>query len=421
MRDIHCDIAVIGTDLIGLCCGYALRKLGLKVEIIAIDDLEPTWLAPWVQLPGRPKRIDWSQILPRAKDGVALAPLQLSNEKVRISLEPGERRALGGWLRECQASGQDPKLFKYFEKKSPPPPSRQSPSLSTPSSSPFARLIRSKRGGGLSWPRLDQGRASLEISHYPARALLSLAGISESSTLPTFVEDDLESFLFGHTNVPSATTFWPAIQTDIKEAHHCQSLADLRLKSGLGTLNHIEIQNHLRLKAQTYLFNLPNEQFAALTGERPRQSTSTEISTLWEFKIKQSQARCPHSGRMLHFGSDDLTLCYLDWSSGAGEISVQLLTHEHASFDDVSTFAQDIFGQPPTGQFRSRSSRLPTLSQLEEMPVATRFRNALYAGQALGPRYHLAAQCDVAEELLKAVSLYREAPLNLSTLPYVKD
>ena len=82
---------------------------------------------------------------------------------------------------------------------------------------------------------------------------------------------------------------------------------------------------------------------------------------------------------------------------------------------------QHIFFNAPVERVTPpRATELPTLSELAEVKVASRFRNALYTGHELGPRYHFAAQCSAAEEILSSISLYREAPLTLSALPSVK-
>ena len=91
MPKIQCDIAVIGSDVIGLCCGYALKKLGLSVEFVAIDESPRHWTAPWVGIHARKGKLDWAAILPRSETGRQLPPLQLSTSQARVTLEP--RRA----------------------------------------------------------------------------------------------------------------------------------------------------------------------------------------------------------------------------------------------------------------------------------------------------------------------------------------
>ena len=88
MPKIQCDIAVIGSDVIGLCCGYALKKLGLSVEFIAIDERPRHWTAPWVGVHARKGKLDWAAILPRSETGRELPPLQLSTNQARVTSSP---------------------------------------------------------------------------------------------------------------------------------------------------------------------------------------------------------------------------------------------------------------------------------------------------------------------------------------------
>ena len=107
MPKIQCDIAVIGNDVIGLCCGYALKKLGLSVEFVAIDESPRHWTAPWVGIHPRKGKLDWAAILPRSETGAQVPPLQLSTSQARLTLEPQERPHLAKWLRDTKTPGRD--------------------------------------------------------------------------------------------------------------------------------------------------------------------------------------------------------------------------------------------------------------------------------------------------------------------------
>ena len=289
MRDISCDIAVIGSDYVGLCCGYALRKLGLKVEFISIKDQPSSWLSPWVQLHGRPNRLDWRQILPKPSKSQSLSPLQLSCAQSRISLEPSERRHLAKWLQEVAGAGKqasDPRLLRYFELKSTPPPSRQTPTLTIPSSSGLARLLKSQRGGALSWPSGNAKQCSLDLSRYPGKALFNLAGLSETSEPPTFLEDDLESFLFGTAQEPLAGAIEESIRQELTQAIQCEGLNQLKVQSSFGSIKSIHIGSSAKIRAQTYLFNLPSSPYQSLTGETLSSDLSGPTSNLWNFTLK---------------------------------------------------------------------------------------------------------------------------------------
>ena len=423
MRDISCDIAVIGTDYVGLCCGYALRKLGLKVEFVSITDQPSSWLSPWVQLHGRPGKLDWSEILPKQSDSETLGPLQLSSAQSRISLEPHGRHYLAKWLNQQAELGSpkpDQKLLQYFELKSAPPPSRQGPKLTIPASSGFARLLKSQRGGGSSWPSGDRERCSLNLGRYPGKALFSLSGVCETSAPPTFLEDDLESFLFGILERPWAGALEASMSADLRDAIKCEALSLIKLRNSFGTLKGIEVGTTTRLTAQTYLFNVPSTAYSALTGEALSSNVGQTNSNFWRFRIKKSKVRCGPHGRALYADPEESSVCYVSWKSKGADIEVELLTTEDVAYQEVSSFGSDFFGASPEQEHTHQKTGLPTLAQLNQPKVATRFRNALYVGEDLAPRHHLAAQCDIAEELLKAISIYREAPLNLTTLPHLK-
>ncbi len=418
MREVQCDIAVIGNDSIGLCCGYALKKLGLKVEFIAIDDTPRHWLAPWVALHPRKGKLDWTAILPKPDPTMPLDPLQLCTSQSRLTLDPEERAHLADWLSATKAPSQDPKLLDYFKRKSPRPTSHQVPTLSQPASSKYARLFQASRGGSCQWPRLDAGRINLDFRAYPAKALLGLAGLSETSELPAFIEDDLESFLFGDFDRRfMANDLIRAIEMDLKQVATKTQLDGVTIASSLGAVTSVNLGSSVKIKAETYLFNCPREVYATLSGVSAGSEGMRPQSTIWTFKIDASGANWPKSGRALHSENDNSSVCYIQWQKIGKITQVELLTTEEADFTDVSQFAHGFFNASVKTEHISRSTGLPTLSEISEVKVATRWRNALYAGADLGPRYHFAAQCSVAEELLAAVSLYREAPLTLSTLP----
>ena len=423
MRDIQCDIAVIGTDYVGLCCGFALRKLGLKVEFISIEQVPSAWLAPWVHLHGRPGGLDWTDILPKASPDQSIAPLQLGYDPFRITLEPTERPFLSQWLETSGSHEQtppDPKLLKYFDRKSPSPPSRQRPALAAPAASGLVRYLRSQRGGALHWPRGDRERTALDLTRFPGKALFTLSGLCEASEMPSFLEDDVDSFLFGSTQTLSATALLEAIEHESKGFMSCERLDNLHIHSSFGAIKSIEVSKTTKLQADTYLFNLPMPSYKSLTGDPTVKDRAGASSTFWKLHLKKLEQHYQSSGRVLHMDTDESTACYLSWTSSNHEFELDLVTTEDVAYEDVALFIQRFFKVGQVSSHQETKRILPTLSQLEELRISTRYRNGLYVGEALAPLHHLGAQCDVAEQLLEAVSTYREAPLNLSTLPKLK-
>ena len=94
---------------------------------------------------------------------------------------------------------------------------------------------------------------------------------------------------------------------------------------------------------------------------------------------------------------DNSSVCYLQWHRAGKVTKVELLTTEDANLEDVSQFAT-YFSNAPVERQRPHRTQLSYqhLSELAEVKVASRFRNALYTGHKLGPRYHFAAQCSAA-------------------------
>ena len=421
MPKIQCDIAVIGSDIIGLCCGYALKKLGLSVEFIAIDESPRHWTAPWVGVHARKGKLDWAAILPRSETGTELPPLQLSTNQARLTLEPEERPHLAKWLRDTKTPGLDSKLCDYFSRKSPRPVSHQTPTLEQPSNSKVARIFKSQRGGHFSWSSLDTARTNFDFDGYPLKALLALAGLSESSGLPSFIEDDLESFLFGEIGPsPKSSQFINAIDTDLREQARRVRLEDLKVSSAFGMVSSLTLDSSTKLEAQTYLFNSSLKTYGSLSGDPIKAKSLESSSTFWTLELDAAESTWPNTGRALYSEEDNSSVCYLQWHRAGKVTKVELLTTEDANLEDVSQFARSFFNAPVERVNLPRVTDLPTLSELTEIKVASRFRNALYTGHELGPRYHFAAQCSVAEEILSSISLYREAPLTLSALPSVK-
>ena len=297
MPKIQCDIAVIGNDVIGLCCGYALKKLGLSVEFVAIDESPRHWTAPWVGIHPRKGKLDWAAILPRSETGAQLPPLQLSTSQARLSLEPQERAHLAKWLRDTKAPGQDAKLCDYFSRKSPRPISHQTPALEQPSNSKFARIFKSQRGGHFTWTPLDAARINLDFNAYPSKALLALAGLSESSSLPSFIEDDLESFLFGDTSQsPKSTHFISAMDSELKEEARHVRLEDLKVSSTFGTISSVTLDSSTKLEAQTYLFNSSLKTYGSLCGDPIKVKSLDSSSTLWTLELDASESTWPNAG-----------------------------------------------------------------------------------------------------------------------------
>ena len=155
-------------------------------------------------------------------------------------------------------------------------------------------------------------------------------------------------------------------------------------------------------------------------GDTVKVKSLALSSTLWTLELDASESTWPNAGRALYSEEDNSSVCYLQWHRAGKVTKVELLTTEDANLEDVSQFATYFSTRPVERMNPPRAIDLPTLSELAEVQVASRYRNALYTGHELGPRYHFAAQCSIAEEILSSISLYREAPLTLSALPSVK-
>ena len=183
MPKIQCDIAVIGSDVIGLCCGYALKKLGypsnlsLSVRVHAIGlHLGLAFILAKASLTGPQSYL--------SETGTQLPPLQLSTSQARLSLEPQERAHLAKCFGTQRHRDRMQNSAIISAAKVHAPSHTKHRTLEQPSNSKFARFFKSQRGGHFTWSFLDTARNNLDFKAYPSKALLALAGLSESSSLP---------------------------------------------------------------------------------------------------------------------------------------------------------------------------------------------------------------------------------------------
>ena len=72
--------------------------------------------------------------------------------------------------------------------------------------------------------------------------------------MPSFIEDDLESFLFGEIGQsPKSSQFINAIDTDLREEARRVRLEDLKVSSAFGMVSALTLDSSTKLEAQTYL------------------------------------------------------------------------------------------------------------------------------------------------------------------------
>ena len=424
MHEIHCDVAIIGTDVSGVLAGLALRKLGLNVQFVDVSDDSTQWLADWTQLHQRRNRLDWRALLPSGKANHVFAPLQLATPNIRIAARKDDQEYLPDWLERLMPNLNRPDIIKFLRLKSPRPPSPQTPTLALPSGNHFARIFKSQRGRGLNWPLIETTKLQMSPDDQPSQLLLRLLGVAQGSPIPTFSEDDLGTFFWGHDQQADVVRLLEHVASSMKEAQIKCAASDINLKFGFQKIRHIRIRDERKLSAETYLLNTSPDTLQRMfknIGPIVRSVESSSTLSWWRVQLIPSAPPPESSGRLFFTDSERDIAKYCAWRTSANALHVDLITEATETSAEALEWLRTLFPDARVNEMQEAHIQLADATQANQCHISTPYRNALHSGRLISPFHTLQAHADVAEELLKAVSLYREQPLNLSTLPHASS
>jgi len=258
----------------------------------------------------------------------------------------------------------------------------------------------------------------------PSQLLLRLLGIAQGSPIPTFSEDDLGTFFWGHDQQVDVVRLLEHVASSLNDAQIKCAVNDIDLKFGFKKIRHIQIRDERKLSAETYLLNTSPDTLQRMFKNITPIARSVESSNTlswWRVRLIPSTPPPESSGRLFFTDSERDTAKYCAWRTSADDLHVDLITQATETSAEALEWLHTLFPNARVNEMQDAHIQLADAAQANQCHISTPYRNAMHSGRLISPFHALQAHADVAEELLKAVSLYRDQPLNLSTLPHASS
>ncbi len=202
------------------------------------------------------------------------------------------------------------------------------------------------------------------------------------------------------------------------------AVSDIELKCGFQKIRYIRIRDERKLSAETYLLNTSPDtlqRFVKNTAPPARSLESSDTLSWWRARLIPSPPPPEPSGRLFFTDSERDIARYCAWRTSANDLHVDLITQATETSAEALEWLRTLFPNARVNEIQDAHIQLANATQANQCHISTPYRNAMHSGRLISPFHTLQAHADVAEELLKAVSLYREQPLNLSTLPHASS